>query len=266
MNISTHLNPARILFLLKREGFRRWKDFLITVSAFCGFFLLSMIVGAKTGSLETTVHYSSFGSMLFIYGAIFTSFIFREAHRKSGIHNWLMLPASTIEKLVTKLIVSSVVFAVAALIVYSVFSLIAGLVVRFALDSYYPAFNPFDSVVWRMIGHYLILQSIFLLGAVWFKKNNLIKTVISLVLFSIVLMIVVSLVTWLVFNDYFWAMAETNFSANIDFSGPLYPGRLEALGEGAVLFIKIMYFGLLAPLCWFGSWLKLRELEVCDGV
>jgi hypothetical protein len=30
--------------------------------------------------------------------------------------------------------------------------------------------------------------------------------------------------------------------------------------------MKIVYFGLLAPFFWFVSWLRMREIEVKDGV
>ncbi|MBI9109196.1 MAG: hypothetical protein JEZ04_20795 [Spirochaetales bacterium] len=266
MNITRYLSPLRIWYLLKRESARRWKDYLITISAFCGFYLLGVVIGAKTGGLDSSLHYSNFGSILFLFGFIFTSTAFREAHKKLLNHDYLMLPASTLEKFVAKLMFSSVGFAVASVLVYWVFSLIGKLVVEVFLGAYYPDFFIFDKIIWQMIGHYFILQSIFMLGAVWFRKGNFIRTIISLILFSIILSVLSSLVAWLVFNDYFWTFVRGDFNFNIDFSSGFDMQRLEVLGGGVLTLFKIIYFGLLAPVCWFGSWLKLRELEVQDGV
>jgi hypothetical protein len=144
--------------------------------------------------------------------------------------------------------------------------LIGKLVVEVFLGAYYPDFSVFNSTVWQMIGHYILLQSVFMLGAVWFKKGNFIKTVLALILFSIILSILSSLVAWIVFNDYFWTLVRGDFNFNIDLSTGFDIQRLEGFGRGAFTLIKVLYFGLLAPVCWFGSWLKLKELEVHDGV
>ena len=266
MNITRYFSPVRIWYLLKRDAMRRWKDYLITIGAFCGFYLLAMVIGAKTEGLDRSLHYGCFASLLYVYGAIFTSMAFREAHRKLGIHDWLMMPASTLEKFTSKLLITSVVFAVLTLLLYSLFSLIGQLVVGVFLGEYYPAFSLFDEVIWKMIGYYLLTQSVFLLGAAWFRKNNLIKTVISLVLFSIIMSVIVSLVAWLVFNDYFWILVRGDFNYSINLSSAFDMSRLAVLGDGVYIFFKISFYGLMAPLCWFGSWLKLKELEVRDGV
>lgn len=266
MKITGFFNPMRIWYLLKRDFFVRWKDYAITIGAFCGLFLISMVIGTKTDGLEPGMHYGCIGFILFIYGFIFTSTAFREAHKKLLIHNWLMLPASTLEKFISKLLISSVGFAVASVAVYWIYTLIARLVIEVFLGAYLPAFNPFDAIVWQMVGHYLILQSIFLLGAVWFRNSNFIKTIVAVVLFSIIISFLSSLVAWIVFNDYFWTLVRGDFNFNIDFSAGFDMARLEGFGSGAAVLIKTIYFGLLAPVCWFGSWLKLRELEVQDGV
>ena len=266
MTIARYLSPVRIGYLLQRDFFRRWKDFLITISAFCGFFLLVMVIGAKVDGIDSSVHYGNFASILFIYGFIFTSMAFREAHKKLLIHDWLMLPASTLEKFISKLLLSTAGFALASVVLYWLFTQIARLVVEVFLGAYFPVFSLFDRTVWQMIGHYIILQSVFILGAAWFKNNNFIKTIIALVVFSIILSFISTLVSWIVFNDYFWTLIRGEFNFNIDFSSGFDIQLLEKFGSKIVVLSKVIYFGLLMPVCWFGSWLKLRELEVQDGV
>ena len=266
MNIARYLNPMRIWFLLKRDLMRQWKDYLITMGAACGFFLIVMIITAKTGTINSGVHYGFLSTIIFIFGFIFTSMAFRDAHKKLLNHDWLMLPASTMEKFIDKLILYAAVFPVASIAVYTVFTLVARLIIQLFLGEYFPGFNPFDALVWQMVGHYILVQSIFLLGAAWFRKNNFIMTIVALVIFSIILSLISTLIGWIVFNDYFWTLVRADFNISMNLSEGFNMARLEAFGNNTLVLLKVAYFGLLAPACWLGSWLKLREVEVKDGV
>ncbi len=266
MNVARYLNPLRIWYLFKRDFTRQWKDYLITIGGFCAFFLVSLIINAKTGTIESSVHYAFVGILLFILGFIFTSMAFKDAHKKLLNHDWLMLPASTLEKFSEKLVLYAVVTPVVSIAVYTVFTFIARLVIQVFLHEYFPGFNPFNPVIWQMAGHYAIMQSVFLLGASWFRNNNFIKTVIALAVFSIILSLISAFIGWVVFNDYFWTIVRADFNINMDLSEGINIGKLENFGEGMIILLKVVYFGLLAPVCWVGAWLKLREVEVRDGV
>lgn len=266
MNITRYLNPLRLWYLFKRDFNSQWKDFLITLGGACGFFLIVLIITAKTGTIDHEVHYVFMSIILFVFGFIFTSMAFKQAHKKLLNHDWLMLPASTLEKFIEKLLLYTVVFSVVSVIFYTLFTLIARLVIQVFLGEYFPGFNPLNPIIWAMIGHYILAQSIFLLGAAWFKNNNFIKTILTMVIFSIILSLLSTLVGWIVFNDYFWTIVRADFNISMDFSEGLNILRLETFGEGLVIFMKIIYFGLMAPVCWIGAWLKLRELEVKDGI
>lgn len=266
MKITAYFNPMRIWYLLKRDVNRLWKDYLITMGGVCGFFLLIFVITAKTGVIRQEMHTGFLCVIFFLLGFIFTSLAFREAHKKLLVHDWLMLPASTLEKLIEKIILYSAGFSVLSVFIYWFFTLLARLVVQVFLGEYFPPFIVFDRLVWQLVGHYLLTQSIFVLGAVWFKNNNFIKTIIAIVLFSIILSVIASFVAWLVFNDYFWTLVRGDFLSNIELSHDFDMERLDVFGLRVLKLVKFTYFGLLAPLCWFGSWLKLRELEVRDGV
>ena len=266
MNITRYLDPARLFFLLKRDVIRQWKDYLITIGGFFGGFLVIFIINAKTGTIEADAHYAFMGILMFILGFIFTSMAFKDAHKKLLNHDWLMLPASTLEKFVEKLFLYAVVFPVVSILAYTVFTLFARIIIQLFLKEFYPWFNPVDPVIWKMVFHYIIMQSVFILGASWFKNNNFIKTIIALVVFSIIMSLLSTFIGWLIFNDYFWTLVRADFNINMDLSKGFNMARLENFGEGIIVTLKIIYLGLLAPVCWFGSWLKLREVEVKDGV
>jgi hypothetical protein len=266
MKIDRYLNPKRIGFLIKRDAGRLWKDYLITMGAICGFFLLTMVISAKTGGLEPEIHFGFLAVLYFVVGLIFTSAAFKEAHKKLLNHDWLMLPASTIEKFTEKVLLYSVIYTAATLVLYTLFTLLARLVVGVFLGEHFPGFQIFDRAVWNMTGHFIIAQSVFILGAAWFKKNNFIKTILALVIFSIILSTAVSLIAWLVFNDYFRILVRGDFNFNLNMGTDFDYMKLEMLGRKVLNLMRIAYFGLLTPVCWLGAWLKLREVEVKDGV
>ncbi len=266
MNIQTYLSPLRLWFLFKRDINRQWKDYLITMSAFCGFFLISLIITSKVGSIESGVHYAFLSILIYVLGFILASMAFRDAHKKLLNHDWLMLPASTLEKFVEKLVLYSVVLPVVTIVFYTVFSLIGKLIIQVFMGEYFPLFNIANGAVWQMFGYYVIAVSIFILGAAWFKNNNFIKTIVALVVFSIILSIVSTLIVWLVFNDYFWPLVRGNFHMSYDFSQGFDTVAFENFGWGLFRFLKFFCFWMLAPICWVGAWLKLREVEVKDGV
>ena len=51
-------------------------------------------------------------------------------------------------------------------------------------------FNPFTPAVLQAVVRYLVLQSFFLLGSIWFRKLAFVKTVLWIVVFGVALAIV----------------------------------------------------------------------------
>ena len=51
-------------------------------------------------------------------------------------------------------------------------------------------FDPFTPAVLQALVRYVVLQSFFLLGSIWFRKLAFVKTVLSIVVFGVALAIV----------------------------------------------------------------------------
>jgi hypothetical protein len=113
------------------------------------------------------------------------------------------------------------------------------------------------------IAGYLVTQGVFVVGSVYFRKLAFIKTNLYLWLFGILVLILVAFTAWLLFRDftvgsridlqpYFQRLGE---------SGELQ-AVLEPLARRFCLPAKVLFWGLLAPVCWLISYLRLRETEV----
>jgi|AntRauTorcE11897_2_1112592.scaffolds.fasta_scaffold00214_3 hypothetical protein len=120
----------------------------------------------------------SFAYMLFQYaGYALSSTMFNELNEKGSAPQYFMLPAKTSEKLLSAWLISYVVYTIVGLFFLYIFSLIIGMETGAILTMNY--FNEF------MI--YTILQSIFIFGAVYFKANNFLSTLLSLFVFIIII-------------------------------------------------------------------------------
>jgi hypothetical protein len=89
---------------------------------------------------------------------------------------------------------------------------------------------------------YLIFQAIFLLGAIYFKRYALLKTVLCLVCVGIT----------------FTLLAHIVFSALFGVHSAVY---LAAYSRHLNEF-KSAFWLVLAPLCWVISYVRLKEAEI----
>lgn len=264
MTIDNIFKADRFFLLFKKDLVQGYKTLLITAAATIGAIFFLLLVSTP-GEASSEVHMGLFLPMLWAGGLIFTSLVFKEAHSANLIHGWLMTPASQFEKYLQKLLLTTVFFIIALIIVFVAASVLNSLVYLLFFSQRPPVFNPFQSWVWINTGHYMIVQSIFFLGAVWFRKYNFVKTVLTLnvlqFLFTVILGLVVGLVYWTPIREAVhgnsWFFMEAGQILAIKFSN-LNPFFIKAS--------KIIYFGLLAPFFWFVSWLRLKEIEVKDGV
>ena len=112
------------------------------------------------------------------------------------------------------------------------------------------------------IGYYLVFQSVFLLGSVWWKKLALVKTVLMLQLVAVGVALVAAVTLRIVFRKYFHGI-EIDFN---DVPGFERLVTLTSAGAGPLVAIgsvvRIVVLSATAPVCWLIGWLRLREIEV----
>jgi len=124
-------------------------------------------------------------TVLFILGGLFiTSAIFKELHSSTTSFQFLTLPATSFEKLLSAWAITTVLYIFASFIFYFLLTLIIQLITAVTLsnDLSIRLFNPLDLGVLEPVISYLYYHSIFLLGAVYFVKNNFLKTLLCIVL------------------------------------------------------------------------------------
>lgn len=256
--------PRRLLLIMKRDVVSGYRTALVTAGVLTALFLVTSFLAAYDGDTRF-FHEGFITPVLFIGGYIFTSMLFREAHRRDQVHNWLMLPASRWEKYLEKLLLGAVGYPVVVILWYSLAVLLGKGLISLILGESLPLFHPFQGWLARALVHYLIGQSLFFLGALWFRKSNFLKTVLFVALIAFGYMMVISGLATVIHWDYIREASHgTRFFHSLD--GQWMTAEMPRWIEGMVTGVKILYYGLMAPVCWVAAWFRMKEIEVTDGI
>lgn len=234
----------RLYLLLRKETFKNPRKLAVTTIAVTGILFVLVLLISSNGPVEG-LHDSLFTAVLIVGGFIYTSTVFDDLHDPTKSFSYLTLPASNLEKFLSKLFMTTVVFIAGTAIWYYLFSLVTNLVVYFLYDFQYSSFNPFQKEVLEAVAIYVTTQSVFLLGAIYFRKYNLIQTVFCLFLMGILL-------------------AATFFSI-----GKMITGNLQGSFDGDNIFkgnlgeaLKFIFTWVMAPWFWLITYFRLKEREV----
>lgn len=268
MNLAEHFDIKRFWLVLRRDVFVQYRTIAVTVAAAFGVLLIAGLLSAYFGG-DGDFHTVGFTLLLFFGGFIFTAHVYHELHKPLEGAAWLLMPASTLEKFLARAVLVSVGMAVGGGIIYFFFALVSEGINQLIFARGHELFNPVGRDALLAMAHYMVWNAVILLGAVYFRKNSLIKTILSLTGLAILLALFAALVVRIVFAPYFsglviTAEAEAAFTqvfSQVDWSGSILPVA-RVLGRIA----QVGYWAVLAPLCWIVGFQRLRETEVKDAV
>ncbi len=216
--------------------------------AYGAIFGVLLIISLLTAYFASEDIYNLFGLYLTVFmlgGYIFTSRIFSELHVPQQSYAYLTLPVSTSEKVVGSWLLSSVFYVVVYALMMLVLSLISGLVAQ------RPDFiaHVFGKTFLIIIGVYLVTQTIFFLGAIYFRKNNFLKTILAMFLVLITISAVTALLGWLIVGD----IMNHNMNENDLSFEP---------GETVLDVIQALFWYAFGPFMLIVSYFRLKERQV----
>lgn len=210
MNQSFDIN--RWWLLVGKHWSENRKKYMLSLVAMAGLLLVWYLFAMITGSeniahkdMQAGTYY--FG--LYIVGCFYASMLFAELGSKTKGLNYLVVPASHLEKLVCALFYGAVVFFVCYTSIFYVLDVFMVKVINAVeyshwLKSHTPG-NVFvahevanvfiasdqhrdepNAFLYLLLG-YFVLQAAFMLGSVYFSRFSFIKTFISLLLIGLVI-------------------------------------------------------------------------------
>lgn len=195
------LSPARLLYLCRRFFQFNKRTWTIGFGAAAGVLLLIWLFpilfdGAVT--IHTFELLTAPGLVLYLLGGfVLTSRLFYELHSPGTAWQLLTLPATTLEKLLAAWLAGSVIYTAAAMIGLTLLGLVTDTIAAMTAETSFTLFHPFKSDPMYVMGFYLVWQTVFLLGAVYFNRNNFLKTLLSLAAIGLGLFLLSSSVIYL---------------------------------------------------------------------
>ena len=262
---NEYFSLGRLFLLLKKDFLTHYRTILIATAAIAGFVIFASAISAlKHNGVD--FHLKLYFMLLYIAGFIVTSRAFREMYNSQKSYTYMTLPVSPLEKFTERLILTSIVYALGTFAIYFVVAAISETLNQL-LFGYTPALlSPLSRAFLISIAAFLVIQGLFLAGAVFFKKNSFIKTILMLTLFAIALLLITFLAARLIFPGYFESLhlmkQEFNTIHNLAEWLGMTEAKLLLVGRTIWLVIRILFWVVLAPLCWIVSYLKFRKIEV----
>lgn len=257
----------RMLYLARKDWLELYKGLIITTLAVMGVVLVSSLINAYSGSGE--FHSGMYVPVLFLSGILFSSNALTDIHKKGKGYPWVLTPASQIEKYLERFLFSTVGIIIYTLAAYWVFSLVCEGTAWLLFKRTNPLFNPFTVQLLKTMAAYIVVQSLFFFGSIYFKKLNFIKTVLAMFIVTIVLTLLALLFFRIFFGSYFHGFSLTQEIQDAIEGVWLRPETASIITpfiKTCEIIGKILFWGITAPFFWIAGYFKLIETEVRNGV
>ena len=250
--MSDQFSLQRLSWVLRNDVMRSYRSALVISGTAALVAVVVSLAIAYFGEVgRTELFYRIFFlAALFAWGTIATSSSFSDMHGRASNMAFLLLPASALEKTVSRLLIYTVGLIAYLLVLTTALSWVLEGINTLWLGQRREFFSPFDRVAWLLLPHFIVAQALFFLGAAWFRKVQFVKTVGTAIAIVLGFSAIVGVLGWMV-----GPTACMNASCE-DFV------LFEWLTDGA----PVVYFYLLSPFCWFVAWLRVREAQVSHGI
>lgn len=254
MNQVFSFNRFKLLVLM--HWAHNKKRYGLSVLAFMGllivFFLFSILT-ADDGGRSEDVQKIRYFLPLYVVGTFYASQYFQDLGSRTKASNFLLIPASTFEKLLCSLMYTVVLFIA---VFTAVYYLVDILMLAFSNEvvsndkqlEQDPITNVFKGGFFMFreelkingLLFFLSVQSAFLLGAVYFKKYSFIKTIIS----GFVAYFLLFGVIYILYH-------------------PLFPGdgNMVQIPKWMEQIFGILFMYFIAPLLWIWTYYRLKQKQ-----
>lgn len=249
---------SRLGLLIKKQWFDNAKLYSLSVLALTGllaiiFIFWAIVNGSRYDEQDTIV---IFFILLFGAGLIFASSTFAVLGDKAKGTYWLGIPATHLEKLLCGIFYSIIVFLVVYLVSFFVVRQITFVIIRLDPDNeirWAENFLPGEILCYIFIA----LQSLFMLGSVYFERFAFIKTVLAALFIIFLFMLAGVFFTKNLLPHNSGIRGLTSFATYGDNEMKLY--RLAPWIEDTVIALAKFIW---APVFWVATYFRLKEKEI----
>ena len=226
---------------------------MIAFSVAAAFFFIAIWVNLRGDYIITQNEFATIFGIIFIPIGLYLTFsIFREANNKQLNHFYFSLPISPLEKLLATWFATSILYT----IVFSIFAMVIGqlaIATGSMLSKTTLHLLPmYSESYWSVVKFYLVIQPLFLLGAIAFNKNRLGKTVFWVLIVVIGLAVLNGILCFTVNDGAVDMFSSEQFDAN---AFDLAVNDFSVIG-------KWFWTIILGPVMLLAAYFKLTEKEV----
>ncbi len=254
--MNTTLGINRLGLLLKRFFVENKQHELTFWGITTVVFMLMHLSGAREKSVSVEI-------FLYISGLIFAARTFKIFGYTPGGMHFLLIPATHLEKLVSGIILNTFYYFGMILITYiigTVFGTVAGNIffetshpIQFALFQFEPGINIAGHAGASLFSNFItfaLIQSVFMVGSLYFKRNAAGQTFLAISVFFIILVIIELLLIKTTFGTYHL----NGQMVNLSITGDDFFFRAKLLS-------RIIKFSLI-PFFWIVAYFRLIEKQV----
>ncbi len=260
MNTNSFFDINRLKHLVLRQIFFNHKNLLIATAVVVGIVLFSGIVSMvfSDNSFNINELQGSIFRFFIIGGYIFTSIIFTELNAPHRGYLYLTLPASTFEKLMSAWLTTTIIYVMYSIIVIYMINILFWLFAVLVLSKSIEFINVFSIEMLKTYGVYMVTQSVFLLGAIYFRKSNFFKTLLTVFVCIIGIILFIGISAKLLFNS----VSFNNMWFNDHFSKAKVE-HYKYVGDNVLKPIgEFLFWGAMAPFFLTVAYFRLKEREV----
>ncbi len=251
MKSINFIKIERFYFLCRQTLGKERNEFFSICIKIIALFILATVLFGFIGISSYAVA-SPFFYLIFYFGGIrMAASAFPELRNTERSSFWLMIPGSTLEKYLSRLILTSLGFAVLFSLLFFIGVNVGNIINTLFFKSYFFIFIPFARADFLSVAaSFLILHSIFFAGGLFFKRYPIIKTILFVLMLILLFMIGVSIIGGIV------------FSYRVSFNVENFPVVSRYWALSVSLFYKIICYCIIPLFCWIIGYQRLKEVEV----
>lgn len=244
---------------MKKEIFENVKFVAISYGAIIGFILAFLLINTSQNTDAIWLHFNEiFNFTLFVIGIALSGMAFTNFRSKERTISFLTMPASHLEKTLTQLLLTSVGVVISYAIVFFMAHLLYTLIGKMFFSFEIGTFNPFNTDTYKTVYFLVLIQSIFLAGASFFKKIPVFFTGLYIFIIGIVIILIVGLLINYFGGNHFYFDSSLSYMHIHRETGEIT--LINNLWSAQILIFFLKY--LLAPIFWTITYFNVKEKEI----
>ena len=253
---TDNFNLKRLQYFIYRQTVLNIHSVIISAGSIFGVLLLYTIIVSNFSPFQVAKIPGFHIWIFFIAGFIFTGKIFSELHDPLKGYFYLTLPVSNLERLIGSWLLSSPLYIIG----YGTFTFLMISLAGAITDSPVTVSSFFDIAYLEYISTFLVLQTVFFLGACYFRKNIFSKTLLSVFLFFLS----IGILTFIFAYFLFFSSEKTDFTGNFQFF--LYSENnnnyMFSIQNKFIDIVTFLFWYILGPFMLLVSYFKLKERQL----